>query len=324
MIQFEPFICDHAAFLIERRPWDVSRDPNLLFEAQKKAIQKYGLKMCVAGMDIYNAEAEALGCVVEEPEGNNSPAIFRPLYASVNEIQNLTFDPENDGRLPMIMETATRLKEQFPDCDVRVPVCGPFSLAGHLLGMENLLFEAVSNMEVVREKLLYLAAILIRYIRAIYNRKLRAAVFESTASPPLLSPPLFQALAAPALRRVFDESFSLIGKSPALIIGGNTLPVIDFILALKPSYIICPVETNQEEFVNRIRNTKNMRVRINMIPPVFMDDISSRALTEAKRVLAMTSGLENAAIGLLLPYAATPHVVNAVSEFVISSQADNF
>lgn len=105
--------------------------------------------------------------------------------------------------------------------------------------------------------------------------------------------------------------------------GGDTLPVIDFILALKPSYIICPVETNQEEFVRRIRNTKNMRVRVNMNPAVFMDDTPARALTEAKRVLAMVSGLENASIGLLLPYAATPHVVNAVSEFVIHSQVDN-
>lgn len=315
-MQFEPFVCDHAAFLTGRRPWEVSRDRNLLFEAQKTAIQRYRLKLCVVGIDIYNAEAEALGCVVEKPEGDNSPAIFHPLYSSINAIHDLQFDPEKDGRLPMIMAAAVRLKEQFPDCDVRVPLCGPFSLAGHLLGIENLLYEAADETELAKEKLLYLAEILIRYVRAIYSRNLKATIFESTAAPPLLSLPLFQALAAPALRRMFEKSFPFIGENPALIMGGNTLPILDSILALKPQYIICPFETNQEEFVRKSRNVKNTRIRINMNPAVFLDDTPEKALAEAKRVSAMASGLENSSVGLLLPFAAAPNVVVAVSEFV--------
>lgn len=322
MPPFEPFACDHAAFLIGRRPWEVSRDPQLLFEAQRQAIQEYDLRLCLAGIDIYNAEAEALGCAVAEPEGNNSPAIFRPLYSELSAIQNLAFDPEKDGRLPMIMQTAARLKENFPACDVRVPVCGPFSLAGHLLGMENLLCAAADNPAGVKEKLLQLAGILRRYVRAIYKRRLNVAVFESSASPPLLAPLLFEKLAAPALRLIFDDAFSARRAAPALIIGGNTLPIIAPLLALQPAYIICPVETDQQKFMAKISPRGNLRVRINMSPAGFLASTPADALQEARRALALARRVKNTSVGLLLPFAAAPAIVKAVAAFIRNPNQD--
>lgn len=321
MIKFEPFVCDHAAGLMGRRPWEVSRNPNLLFEALAGVIQKYKLDLCLVGMDIYNVEAEALGCTLEKPEGNNLPAISRPLCSEISEIKKLIFDPEKDGRLPMIIRTAARLKEHFPDCDVRVPICGPYSLAAHLLGIENLLVKSLTKEDLLKEGLRHLAENLIRYVHAIYSRNLHVTVFESTATPPLLSPSLFEQVAAPALRHIFDDSLLSIGKTPALVIGGNTLPIIDCILALRPSYIICPVETDQKKFMQKIDKAKNMRVRVNMSPSVFMTDAPESALAEASRALRMAyQARVSASVGLLLPFAASECIVTAVSEFIANSQ----
>ncbi|MBF0244786.1 MAG: hypothetical protein HQL31_05890, partial [Planctomycetes bacterium] len=66
MIKFEPMCYDHAARLIGRRPWEVSRSAGLLALAHEKALETYGHNTAVVGVDIYNVEAEAYGCKIPE------------------------------------------------------------------------------------------------------------------------------------------------------------------------------------------------------------------------------------------------------------------
>lgn len=315
MNAFEPFVCDHAAFLAGKRPWDVSRDARLLFEAHRGAIDLYGLKSCMVGVDIYNVEAEALGCEVEEPEGCNMPSINRPMRLGSGDIMELSFDPGRDGRLPIILETASRLKGIFPGCDVRVPVCGPFSLAGHLLGIEQLLYDALGDGGKTGGMLLYLASILIKYVRAACDRRLGVTIFESTAAPPLLSPSLFETLVSPALRCIFEAYAARTGENPALVMGGNTLPIAGHLLALAPSFMVCPIETDQRRFMMQIKGATFIRTRVAMDPVVFNARTPERALADAERALALARLAGDAPIGLLLPYAANPAVVMAVNEF---------
>ena len=54
------------------------------------------------------------------------------------------FAPESDGRIAMILAVGRRLKKEFPEADVRIPVAGPFSVAFNLLGI-NALCEHVAD-----------------------------------------------------------------------------------------------------------------------------------------------------------------------------------
>ena len=60
-IPFSPSVYEHAARWVERSPWDVSRDPDLLFSGHHRAYLEYRHSPIVVGIDIYNLEAEAYG-----------------------------------------------------------------------------------------------------------------------------------------------------------------------------------------------------------------------------------------------------------------------
>ena len=91
-MDFSPSVYEHAAFLIGRTPWEVSRDAELLLEAHAEAFRRYRHAPIVVGIDIYNLEAEAYGGVVDQPHGTGIPAIGRPVCASVYELARADLD----------------------------------------------------------------------------------------------------------------------------------------------------------------------------------------------------------------------------------------
>jgi len=63
-MDISPSVYEHAAFLIGRTPWEVSRDAELIFEAHAAAYRTYRQTPVMPGIDIYNLEPEAYGGVV--------------------------------------------------------------------------------------------------------------------------------------------------------------------------------------------------------------------------------------------------------------------
>ncbi|OGO29699.1 MAG: hypothetical protein A2Z16_08460 [Chloroflexi bacterium RBG_16_54_18] len=319
MTHFEPFPYDHAASLVSLRPWEVSRSPELLFRAFKAAIERYHLSHIVLGIDIYNLEAETLGCVVAEPDGNGSPLISQPICSSHVEIQKLRLDFDRHSRFPWLLETAQRLQQNLPGTAVKIPIIGPFTLAGHLLGLNDLLCDCLLRPAETRATLDYLASLLLVFIRRAAECNLEVTVFESSASPPMLSPGLFRSVLKPVLQYLFDETELVLGRRPALIMGGNTLPILQQIVELRPSYMICPIETDQPAFVSRIVElTGEIHLRVNMRPEVFTQDSAQDALQDARRALQLATLCASSSIGTILPFASKPATVDAVADFTAS------
>jgi uroporphyrinogen decarboxylase len=316
MIRFEPFPYDHAASLISRRPWEVSRRPELLFQAFKTTIERYRLSHVVLGIDIYNLEAETLGCKVAEPDGNGSPLISQPICSSHADILQLRLEFDSASRFPWLLDTAQRLQRKYPACAFKIPITGPFTLAGHLLGLDNLLCDCLLKPAETRATLEYLASLLLEFIRRAVQKDFEVTLFESSASPPMLSPGLFRTLLKPVLQDLFNAVERLKGMRPALIMGGNTLPVLQQIMDLHPSYIICPIETDQPRFVSRmVESSAEIHLRVNMHPEVFTQDSAEATLLEASRALQLASLCKRSSIGTILPFTAIPAMVDAVSEF---------
>ena len=109
-IPFTPSVYEHAARLVDETPWKVSRDPGLLYTAHRTAYLEYRHTPVVVGIDIYNLEAEAYGAEVSVPSGKGIPAIHRPLFDRLDGALELEpFDPHQDGRIAMVIETGHRL-----------------------------------------------------------------------------------------------------------------------------------------------------------------------------------------------------------------------
>src|SRR5512137_1787146 len=143
---FTPVVYEHAARFVGRTPWQVSRDADLMFEGHRRAYLEYHHQVIAVGIDIYNLEAEAYGAQVRQCDGDAIPAIHQPLWNSLDDgLAIKPFDPERHGRVAMLIQVGQRLKREFPDADVRIPVAGPFSIAFNLRGISSLCEDAIER-----------------------------------------------------------------------------------------------------------------------------------------------------------------------------------
>jgi len=279
-------------------------------------MKTYGCDGCIVGVDIYNVEIEAYGCEILEPEGNRIPAVGKPSLKRVEDFLSLELDPFRDGRIPMVLDSAMRIAERNPNIQVRIPLVGPFTIACHLLGIENCLCELAVNPEPMATALLHLADNQLKYANAAVNKGLKLSVFDSSVTPPILSPRMFSDYVLPSLTRLLHGLPDESAKDIQLIIGGDTVHILDAIASLTPSYIICPVETDQEEFLSRAANYRNMIVRVNMDPSIFLPGRRDVAMTEVKRVIDLANRHGSEVIGSILPYDADTRIVREIAEWI--------
>ena len=113
-------------------------------------------------------------------------------------------NPEKDGRMPVCLEAAERVSTRFGrDMIVRGALSAPFSLACELAGAEPLLMAMVDDPRWVSGLLAYAAEIIKSYGRAFVDRGLGIILFDSHASPPLVSPALYKRSCSRRPRRSF-------------------------------------------------------------------------------------------------------------------------
>ncbi|MBT3289871.1 MAG: hypothetical protein HN849_14560 [Victivallales bacterium] len=317
-MQFSPAIYEHCAALIDRRPWDVSRNGDLLFQAQSTAYRRYGHSPIVVGVDIYNLEAEAYGAVVMEPEGNGIPAITEHMLGEVSELNTLAPFPREAGRLPMVLAVAQRLRDALPEADVRVPVAGPFSVAINLVGFDSLLIAAFMEPEMTRAALMHLAVGQAGFCRMVREAGLGIAFFESAATPPLLSPEMFRGVALPPLHWLLQQASEIMGVPVPCIMGGDTMPILDDLLSTGTRYVICPApgETDQAAFMETMRAHPEVTVRINMAPEITARGDWPAVQAEVDRIAGVVQGRPNTCLGTgALPFETSPLTVARIGEY---------
>jgi uroporphyrinogen decarboxylase len=317
-IAFSPSVYEHAAFLIDMTPWDVSHDAELLWRAHCTAYEIYHHSPIVVGIDIYNIEAEAYGCIVEHPSGNGIPAVTRGIFSSIEETRSLKpFNPGVDGRIGMIIEAGKRLAAEFPDADVRVPVSGPFSIAVSLRGLGGLLEDVASSPGEVSRLLKQLVEGQVRLCQAVIEADLDVAFFESAAAPPLLSPKHFREVELPALKEAMERVGEAVGHPVPCIIGGDTEPILDEILSTGTGYIICPAETDQEAFMAKFGDRADVKVRINLDPNTVAYGSKEAILAEVDRILKLAEGKPNVLLGTgAVPYETPRENILLIKDYV--------
>ena len=318
-IPFTPAVYEHAARFVGRSPAEVSRDGELLFQAHAGAYREYRHQPIAVGIDIYNLEAEAYGAKVELVEGDAIPAVYEPLLKSLEDGLALKpFDPRKDGRIAMVLAAGQRLKREFPQADVRIPVAGPFSVAFNLRGI-NALCEDVAERPHDTARLLWrLAENQAVLCRAVADAGLDVAFFESAAAPPMMSPRQFREVELPALRRILELAASSVGHPVPCIMGGNTYPILEGLLSTGTSYLVCNVETNQRAFVETVGRTHpHVKVRVNMNPGIVACTDVERIHREIDRVLAFAGDRPNCLLGTgALPLETPPANIQLIKAYL--------
>jgi 5-methyltetrahydrofolate--homocysteine methyltransferase len=107
--------------------------------------------------DVYNIEAEALGCGLVTFK-DMAPAIKNvdPLVKSERDIGRLIApDPHSAGRMPMIFEILHEMKAQA-NIKPLPCFCAPFTLASHVMTFENLVVQMLENPQLVHHLMTFL------------------------------------------------------------------------------------------------------------------------------------------------------------------------
>lgn len=316
-IPFSISVYEHAARLIGRSPWETSRDPELMWQAHRQAYLRYRHFPVVVGIDIYNLEAEAYGARVERPTGVGIPAITRPAFPSVAAVMELQPLDPTAGRIPMVIAAGRRLAAEFPEADIRAPVSGPFSIATSLVGLEELLTTVAAAPAQARDFLLRLMPGQVAFARAVVEAGLGVAFFESAAAPPLLSPGQFEAVELPALKETMRQVSAVVGRPVPCIIGGDTEPIVDLMVATGTGFVICPAETDRARFLRRMERYPHVRVRINLDPAVYTRGTKQQILAEVDQVVALAAGRPNLLLGTgAVPYETPPENLLLIRDYV--------
>jgi len=318
-IPFSPSIYEHAARWAGRSPWDVSRDPELLFEGHRRAYLEYGHTPIVVGIDIYNLEAEAYGAEVAHPDGDGIPAIHEPLFATLEQaLGRPAYDPASDGRIAMVTEVGQRLARALPDADVRIPVAGPFSIAMNLRGITPLCEDLGMQPDTVATWLMELAENQAGFCQAVVDAGLDVAFFESAAAPPMLSPRQFHEVELPALKRIIAVAEEKVGHPVPCIMGGNTVAILDDLLSTGTGFLVCNVETDQRTFIARAGQTHpQVKIRVNMDPGIVAGDSRETIHREIDRILEIAGVHPNCLMGTgCLPLETPPENVRWIRDYV--------
>ncbi|WP_299524962.1 methylcobamide:CoM methyltransferase MtaA [uncultured Methanobrevibacter sp.] len=167
-------------------------------------------------------EAQSMGAQVNLGNNERTPEVTGSPFEVADDIEAPEDFLEN-GRIPVVLEAIDILKEKYDNLPIIVGITGPFTLTGHLLGIENVVRYMKTDpdeIEIAMENCLDAS---IDYIEAIQEHEADIiCVNEPTASPELIDPLQFKSLIKPNLEDIADA----IDTPKVLHICGSTQPII--------------------------------------------------------------------------------------------------
>jgi uroporphyrinogen decarboxylase len=316
-VPFCPAVYEHKAALIGETPSRMSRDAALFEKAIVREIEVYQPDMVVVGCDVYNVEAEAAGCEVRFYDSNDVPSICGTIISPGDGISGLKLpDPEKDGRMPVNLEAGERIQKAFGrERIIRGALSAPFSLASELAGPEQLLLALMDRPEWVSELLAFSASVIKVYGKAFVERGLGVILFDSHASPPLVSPDLYNRIILPPTAGVIRYFRSEI-EVPLVpyIIGGDTGLLLASLLKTGTNNILCDFKADIDYFVNYLED-KPVLLRANLDPYFLLTASLSQIKARVHEVLAVGRRQPRFMLGTgILPYDMPSEKIIAVRE----------
>lgn len=204
-------------------------DPDAMAKASSTTYKLFGFESAVVPFDLC-IEAEALGCEI-----NVYPHSEDILYPTIkkkvinNEDDMTKIEPPDDldkkGRIPVVINAIKKLKAELgSEIPVGSYILGPFTLAGQIMELNDLLklsFKKQSLVNQMLESLTYIAIAVARIFRDAGADYI--TVREMGATSDVLSPRTFKSLIQPHLKKIFDN----IGHPSVLHICGKTNDIVE-------------------------------------------------------------------------------------------------
>lgn len=183
----------------------------------------------VSLMDL-SVEAEAFGAQVRFTEGE-VPAIVGQLVSDEDEANDLTVPDLSAGRASLCVEAVRTAKQNITDKPILAGMIGPYSLAGRLMDVTEIMYLCFDEPETVHIVLDKAAQYLIRYGQAMKDAGADGVMMAEPLAG-ILSPDMAEEFSMPYVKRIIDalqdEDFAVIYHNC-----GNSVPqMLDAIYGL--------------------------------------------------------------------------------------------
>lgn len=214
-----PFVGCHGGFLINKTATEYLQSADLLVDGLKKAKELYRPDGLPVMFDL-QVEAEILGCRLHWAD-EVPPAVVSHPMAEGKTIADLPELDETKGRFPIVVQALETLKKEIGDDTALYGlICGPFTLALHLLGNEIFL-DMYDEEDKVLEVINYCAEVCIQsadiYLK--HGADVIAVVDPMTSQ---ISPDHFEQFVTPAMNKVYDYIRDQGGISSIFVCGDVT------------------------------------------------------------------------------------------------------
>jgi uroporphyrinogen decarboxylase len=197
-----------------------SRDQFLCIEALAK---RYPAAATVTIMDL-SVEAEAFGSEIRFFD-NEVPSVKGKLVSDIADARRLKVPRAGDGRTQVYVDAARMAAENIKDRPVLAGHIGPFSLAGRLMDMVEIMIALRRDPETVHTVLEKCAAFLVEYSRAFKECGAGGVIIAEPAAG-LISPAMCGEFSSRYVKMIVDavqdESFVVIVHNC-----GNTVKLVD-------------------------------------------------------------------------------------------------
>lgn len=177
------------------------KDPELMAQAMEIASKETDTLAAVSLMDL-SVEAEAFGAAVRFTE-DEVPAVIGQLVSDEDEANELEVPELSAGRALKCVEAVRLAKERITDKPVLAGMIGPYSLAGRLMDVTEIMYICFDEPETVHVVLDKATEYLIRYGQAMKDAGANGIMMAEPLAG-ILSPDMAEEFSVPYVKRIVD------------------------------------------------------------------------------------------------------------------------
>ncbi|PTX94458.1 uroporphyrinogen decarboxylase family protein [Opitutus sp. ER46] len=315
---FLPAIYEQKAWFIDQTPSAIARDPALLTRALLAEQEAIGADALAVGVDVYNVEAEAVGCEVAFYEGKDAsiPGITRHILRPGDDLSAAAIPhPGRAGRMPVNLEAARNVRRALGgEHWIRGAISGPFSLAVALVGAEDLFIACLEQPEWVHQCLDYAARVIRAYATGYVDAGVELIVFDSQASPQLLSPAMYEEFVLPVTRDLIAWAGTQGVRDVPLVIGGNTTAIAELLVATGGNNLLCDFTADYDTWAGVARRA-GRALRRNLSPHLLETGTPDAIYAAAREEIARGATLPGFIMGTaVIPFGTPLENVLAVKQ----------
>ena len=203
-------------------------DSGLQAEGMKAVAERCPTAASVSMMDL-SVEAEAFGCKVRIPD-DEVPTVIGKRIEGKADVDRIKVPPISTGRTAIYIEAMQKALDQITDRPVFAGAIGPFSLAGRLMDMNDIMIRCYDEPDMVHRILEKATEFIASYV-GMYKKIGASGVVMAEPAAGLLSPGLCEEFSSPYVKRIADEvrddSFVFVYHNC-----GRTIPLKDSLMAI--------------------------------------------------------------------------------------------